>query len=358
MTLAEPLTQRNLRCSLPYSHLAPESLPPFPSDIYVYTDTMARYLDFITTDVFTAQPFSGNPLAIVFLPKASDFILSQAQKQLIAREFNLSETVFLHDRADSPGGERRIDIFVTDAELPFAGHPTIGSASFLLSAAAATKEEPPKAIITKSGKIPISPVSEAPLRFNVPAVAASIAHDTHIHQKRFSGAELLKIHPTLEPYISAEAQFPVFSIVNGMSQVFVQLPSLEALAAVTTSAISVPADEKHLDEGWASGLVCPYFFVSGVRDEVLGREVIRARMIAGALEDPATGSAASGLAAYLTLQEGGEGVHRYDVVQGVEMGRRSEIGVDVRLGAGGKIEAVGLVGSAVEISSGRVAVPP
>lgn len=315
---------------------------------------MARYLDFVTTDVFTSQPFSGNPLAIVFLPKASDFVLSQERKQLIAREFNLSETVFIHSKADCNAGERRVDIFTTDAELPFAGHPTIGSSSLLLNAAGESNEEAPAAILTKSGRIPIA---AAPPRFKLPAVAASIAHNTRLHEKRFPGTELLKLQPALAPYVSDRAQFPVFSIVNGMSQIHVQLPTLEALAAVTTAGPLAAAETYH-DAGWESRHTVPYFFVPGVHDEVLGREVIRSRMIAGSLEDPATGSAASGLAAYLTLTGGKGGVHKYDVVQGVEMGRRSEVGVDVGLGADGKIMSVGLVGSAVAISSGRIAVPP
>lgn len=90
---------------------------------------MASQLEFVTLDVFTTTPFKGNPLGVVHLPPptASAPALSQAQKQAIAREFNLSETVFVHDV--SPGSEeessntRRIDIFMTDKELPFAGHP-------------------------------------------------------------------------------------------------------------------------------------------------------------------------------------------------------------------------------------------
>ena len=317
---------------------------------------MARYLDFVTTDVFTAEPFSGNPLAIVFLPKASDFVLSQQQKQTIAREFNLSETVFIHDKSDSDAGERRIDIFTTDAELPFAGHPTIGSSSWLLDAAVAANEEAPAAILTKSGRIPIS---IAPPRFKTPAVGASIAHNTHLHRRRFAGAELLRFHPTLKAYVAEDAQLPVFSIVNGMSQILVQLPSLEALAAVTTSAEHIAADAYH-DKGWEGGHTSTYFFVRNVHDKVLNREVTRTRMITGPEEDAATGSAASGLSSYLTLSEetGRAGLHKYDVVQGVEMGRRSEIGVDVGLGGDGGILSVELVGSAVEISSGRITVPP
>src|SRR5699024_7388051 len=160
-------------------------------------------------------------------------------------------------------------------------------------------------------------------------------------------AELLKLHPTLAPHVTANSDFPVFSIVNGMTQVHVELPSLEALAAVTTTSSTVPGDGTYHDYGWSCALMVVYFFVRGVHDDVLGREVIRTRVSVGSLEDPATGSAASGLASYLSLTAGKEGTHKYTFVQGVEMGRRSEIGVNVGFG-GGKIASVELVGSAVE----------
>lgn len=315
---------------------------------------MARYLNYVTSDVFTTKPFSGNPLAIVLLPPAADFPVTQEQKQLIAREFNYSETTFIHHEADCGDGERTVDIFTPETELPFAGHPTIGSSSYLLSAAAEANEEPPKAILTKSGRISVSAASPGS---GALSVAASIAHNTRLHQKRFPATELLKLHPTLAPYVPGEASFPVFSIVNGMSQVHVELPSLEALAAVTTTSSTVPGDGTYHDEGWSSALTVVYFFVRGVHDEALGREVIRTRLIVGSLEDPATGSAASGLAAYLASTAGKDGACEYTFVQGVEMGRRSEIGVGVEVGGDGKITSVKLVGSAVEVSSGRIAVP-
>lgn len=86
---------------------------------------MSASYRFTTLDVFTKTKFEGNPLAIVTIPAGSE--PSQATKQQVAREFNLSETVFLHETEDAASTRRRIDIFVTDAELPFAGHPTIGS---------------------------------------------------------------------------------------------------------------------------------------------------------------------------------------------------------------------------------------
>jgi len=98
-------------------------------------DTMAsspRQLDYAIIDVFTSTRYEGNPLAIVRVPRSC--ALSQEQKQTIAREFNLSETTFLHEsEADGPSDVWRVDIFTVKEELPFAGHPTIGTACFILS---------------------------------------------------------------------------------------------------------------------------------------------------------------------------------------------------------------------------------
>jgi PhzF family phenazine biosynthesis protein len=92
----------------------------------------SHQLDYAIVDVFTQTKYEGNPLAIVRVPKSCT--LSQSQKQTIAREFNLSETTFLHERdAESPSDVWKVDIFTVKEELPFAGHPTIGTACFVLS---------------------------------------------------------------------------------------------------------------------------------------------------------------------------------------------------------------------------------
>ncbi|CAG8139413.1 unnamed protein product [Penicillium salamii] len=305
-------------------------------------------LSFVTLDVFTSTPYSGNPLAVVFLDTQA---ITQSQKQTIAREFNLSETIFVHP-AQSPT-KRTIDIFTTDCEIPFAGHPTIGAASWFLTH---SPEKGVTTLATKSGEIPIS-VQNKETNY----VAAQIAHNTRIHAARFELSELLRLHPTLKPFLREGTTFPLFSIVNGMSQLFIELETLEALAAVTPATggeLISAAETQHLDEGWRAGLVCVYFFVRDVQDEVLGKKVIRSRMMLGTLEDPATGSSASGLAAYLALTEGQAGQKiEYHVVQGVEMGRRSDIGVDVTLDAGKKVEEVVLTGTAVSVSEGKVRVP-
>ena len=89
------------------------------------TSTTSRQLAFATFDVFTQQRLRGNPLAIVEIPK--DCVLDQDIKQAIAKEFNYSETVFLHEAENEGSLDRRIDIFTTLSELAFAGHPTIGT---------------------------------------------------------------------------------------------------------------------------------------------------------------------------------------------------------------------------------------
>ncbi|RAK95015.1 PhzF family phenazine biosynthesis protein [Aspergillus ibericus CBS 121593] len=327
---------------------------------------MVQTLRFATLDVFTTQPYSGNPLGVVFLPDSSSTPITQEQKQLIAQEFNLSETIFIHPTSQSSPSSRTIDIFTTTEELPFAGHPTIGAVSWFLEHSANEADKTNvQTLITKAGPFAISRVPGS----QSGAVAAKIAHNVHIHSSRFAVSELLRLHPSLVPFLGQGGpdSFPVFSIVKGMSQVLVELPSLEALAATEcpVSGEVIPcksvAEGGYLDAGWEeSGLVVVYFYVRDVYDETTGKKVIRSRMLLRNIEDPATGSAASGLASYLALTGAEAGsTAEFDIVQGVEMGRRSDISVAVTVGARGqekKIETVELRGSAVKVTSGELVI--
>lgn len=311
-------------------------------------------LPFVTLDVFTTHSYTGNPLAVVFLSRE----LPTAQKQQIAREFNLSETVFIHPPTSTNAKKRSITIFTTGSEVPFAGHPTIGTASWLLCHSADAEDRGVDTLSMKAGDVPIS------LEKSTDAgVTAEIAHDVRVHAARFPLAELLRLHTSLAPFFpstekEADVSFPIVSIVNGMSQVHVELPSLAALGAVTTSAGGETiSPASWLDEGWQRGLVMVYFFVREGVDSQTSRQTIRSRAVLGTLEDPATGSAASGLAAYLSLREGRAGRFGYGIVQGEEMGRRSEIGVEVGVGEGGEVQRVGLRGAAVRVSEGWIRVP-
>ncbi|OGM49409.1 putative phenazine biosynthesis-like protein [Aspergillus bombycis] len=331
---------------------------------------MPQNLRFVTLDVFTAEPYLGNPLGVVFLPNSPENAITQEQKQLIAREFNYPETIFVHPHSPSDTA-RKIDIFTTAEELPFAGHPTIGAVTWFLELSPdAADRTNVQTLITKAGPFAMTRVPDAG------TVAARIAHNVHIHSRRFPLAELLRLHPSLRAYLGGggggdradEEGFPVFSIVKGMSQVHVQLPSLEALAAaegpvsgevVPCTAVSAGG---YLDAGWeGDGLIVLYFFVPDVYDEKTGKTVIRSRMFLRNFEDPATGSAASGLAAYLTLTRArgaSDIAFDYDIVQGVEMGRRSDIGVAVTVNGEdrAKVESVELRGTAVQVKSGEIRV--
>lgn len=315
-----------------------------------------RQLDFVTIDVFTDKPYEGNPLAIVRI--APGVILNQEQKQRIAREFNLSETTFLHENSsDAKNDQWTVDIFMTSRELPFAGHPTVGTACYVLSRTAEERGLT-NGVIDATFTLKAGPVG---LRYDVAkkTAKAAIPHDVRVHKKRWSKDELFKLQPSLAVahelgQIKAQDDYPIVSIVKGMTFVLVELESVEALAKVALAGQSVEIDG--LDQGWNDTFIGTYFYVRTGKSEG-GATQLRTRMIEGPLEDPATGSAASDLVAYLSLNEGKAGeTLKYELIQGVEMGRRSEIFIDVVMAKDGGIEAVYLEGGAVQVMEGRLTV--
>lgn len=328
---------------------------------------------FVTLDVFTDTRFLGNPLAIVIVEHSERAALERTDgpdtKSLIAREFNLSETVFLFLRPgetlsapDRSSPEREIAIFTTEKELPFAGHPTIGTAYFILHHLGwdfITTLLPP------AGPIIITPSAGG-------HVTARIPHDVHLHSRTLrslyelgDAAITTQIQSALhkdETIRNAELDAPIFSIVKGMTFLLVALPSLESLAKVAiTNRLDLNNYISLLDAGsWGHGFVSRYYYVPlsppGPGEDGTRTEALRTRMVDLGIEDPATGSAASCLTAYRTLQQTDVDQVRYFVTQGVEMGRRSEIVVDIVVGAaeGGArlLQEVRLGGSAKFVMSG------
>ncbi|TAQ91657.1 hypothetical protein B7494_g112 [Chlorociboria aeruginascens] len=348
-------------------------------------------LPFVTLDVFTSRPYEGNPLALITIPTHLTNVVTEAQKQAIAREFNLSETVFVHEAGDAQLREWTVDIFTITDELPFAGHPTIGAAYHVLrklrllpsrsdvdesegfrsnvyenaNANANGKSRAAQGIlITKAGRIPISLASQN----SRSQVQALIPHNVHIHSHtlgdQYPPIPGLSTHPDLR---DAEMKAPIVSIVKGMTFLLVRLDSLELLS-VAEAANPALSFRGVLDKGWREGFVARYYYVlqHGLQNSDLDgsgngrlsgdREneetvTIRTRMLEIAMEDPATGSAACALACFLALK--GKRGRSFEVVQGVEMGRRSVIGVEVRLEEDGRgIEEVKLCGEAVQIMEG------
>jgi PhzF family phenazine biosynthesis protein len=307
---------------------------------------MATELPFVTLDVFTTTRYRGNPLAVVTIPPT--VTPTQGQKQAIAREFNLSETVFIHDVPDPETNKtRKIDIFLPSAELPFAGHPTIGTAVSLLHQGVDT-------LVTKAGPIPLRRTGE---RF----VHASIPHHVHVHAKKARALAPSKLYSPdkLQPDADIrqrELDAPVVSIVNGVAFLLIELQSLEQLAEVQLTGVEFPPEEL-LDDGWRAGLIARLYYVrTDERDESgLPVQVLRTRMMEHSFEDPATGSAACCLSTYLSIEGDRQTTptRRYDITQGVEMGKESHIIVDVDI-KDGKIDKVQLAGTAVQVMRGYV----
>ncbi|KAF4122678.1 LOW QUALITY PROTEIN: putative epimerase YddE/YHI9, PhzF superfamily [Geosmithia morbida] len=193
---------------------------------------MVLELPFITLDVFKTQRYAGNPLAVVTIPSDLSLQPTQDQKQLIARKFNLSETVFVHDATGSD--TRNIDTFLADAEAPLAGYPTIGTgtAADLL----------PQNVQTLGHQGRPHPGH----------VQASIPHSTRLHARRHAR----RLTPDLVARwrLSRRAcplRPPVRSApLPGMASVLVELPSLDnTLRAASASSVHLPPDQI-LDQGW------------------------------------------------------------------------------------------------------------
>lgn len=287
-------------------------------------------LSFTTLDVFTTERFEGNPLAIVELPSHLEKDLTQETKQLIAKEFNLGETVILHDTKD---GVTPIDIFTHEAEVPFAGHPTIGSAIYVLR----LKSLPVTTLLTKAGPIPVSETADG-------KIEAQIPHNVHEHK--------IRVHSEF----STTADSPQVSIVKGMTFILVNVRDLATLAKPQRGIRENVYEGLDLDAGWDEGLTGTFYYCEqGVNNT--GQRALRTRMI-GSREDSATGSASCALASYLALQEPpekGAGPFEFNLTQGVEMGSKSELGVKIiRTEKGDAIESVFLRGTAVKVMEGTI----
>jgi trans-2,3-dihydro-3-hydroxyanthranilate isomerase len=275
---------------------------------------------YVIADVFTDTPLEGNPVAV--FTDAGD--LSSELMQRIAREMNLSETVFV-----LPGdgdADARIRIFTPSTELPFAGHPTLGTALIL-------REPTGKDMITLATGAGLVPV-----RFERA-------------DGRIAAGRMRQPIPTWEPYEHADrllealgvsaSQLPVEAYRNGPRHVFVVLTSEQAVAALEP-------DMTALGKLPDIGVSC--IAGSGTR--------WKSRMFApayGVAEDPATGSAAGPLALHLARHGRIAFGQEIEIHQGVEIGRPSTLYARVE-GTGDQVETVEVAGSAVVVANGELRV--
>ena len=300
-------------------------------------------LPFCTVDVFTEHRFGGNQLAVfVDAPELPDEVM-----QTIAREFNLSETVFIVKPRDSRA-KRRLRIFTVARELPFAGHPTVGAAQVLVEEglAGVTGDLGGFLLEEAVGLVPINVRRQPNGSWFVQLTTATLPKEG-VAAPRI--AELAKLLNVAESDILQEGDFPQF-FGCPVPFLFVPLRDRSVLGRVSVDT----AVSRKIRETAGSSDV----FVFSYDPERPGSDV-RARMFAdglGIAEDPATGSAAAAFAGYLAKRTGKQdGTLRWTIEQGFEMGRPSLIFLeaDVEKGA---VSAVRVGGTAVRVSDGVLTV--
>lgn len=291
---------------------------------------------FYTTDVFTEQMFGGNQLAVFTDARG----LETATMQKIAREMNLSETSFVFP-PQTARGTRAVRIFTPDRELPFAGHPTIGTALVLAAIGEVTADGDTARIVLEEavGAIDVA------IRFHagVPRFAQLTTAKVPEEGPPAPATELLAAALSLNPAQILEGDRRPRAFSCGVPFLFVTVRDLAALAAARPN---LAVWDRHL-----AGYVTNEIYLL---TEKAGDADVRARMFGpslGIMEDPATGSAAAALAGYLAPAVPTDGTLWWMVQQGVEMGRPSTIQLEADI-ASGAIAAVRVGGSAVMVSEG------
>lgn len=306
-----------------------------------------------TLDVFTDVAFGGNPLAVLTDARG----LTTDQMTAITREFNYSETVFVLPPED-PKNTRRVRIFTPGSELPFAGHPTVGTA-FLLAAVGEMQLEGDETRIVLEegvGPVPVLIRSKNGKPYFTELSAAKMPERGPMSCDAATIADLLSLQ--VED-LDVSGQYGIEAFSSGVPFLYVPIRDVAALGR---AKMNLDVWEKTIKSAWA-----PEVFLFTETEESRSRDgvkngdaVIQARMFApamGLIEDPATGGAAAAFGGYLALRAGrGDGTLKYLVHQGVEMGRPSKLFVETDL-VGGDVRAVRVGGASVLIASGELHVP-
>ncbi|MBI1393371.1 MAG: PhzF family phenazine biosynthesis isomerase [Alphaproteobacteria bacterium] len=282
---------------------------------------MTRSVRFETWDVFTRERFAGNPLAVV---KDAD-ALREDELAAISREFNLSETVFLYPPTDTDN-IARIRIFTPGRELAFAGHPTIGAAHAI---AAQRASRAAFNLELKAGVFAIS-FDDAGATFVNPNPPT--ATPSHVTRAMLADALGLESADILAAPMVAGAPTPFLTVEAPYDALGRMAPDMSAIARL--------GDE--------------IYVVARAPGEP---EMFRTRMFApsiGVPEDPATGSAACALPAYVAATSGlADGHCAWTVEQGVEMGRPSLIRLAFDVSAG-SVGVVAVSGAAIRMQAGEL----
>ena len=303
---------------------------------------MSRTYEFVQLDVFTRTPFTGNPLAV--FTDASG--LTEQQMQALAREMNLSETTFILPREPQVEAKdgKRVRIFTVDEELPFAGHPTLGTALYLHNTAA-------------------SRADEIVLDLNVGKIGVRFSADSNNRSNRVAGdvfGEMRQRDPEFGPTLQRDkvasvlrgdageiaSEWPSQVVSTGLPFAIVPIRESKTLANLKPDLVKAGA----LLEG--TGARFCYFICPEQRQ---GRLEVRARMFFYGGEDPATGSAAGCAVSWMVQYGIANSDEQVLIRQGIEIRRPSEMYVRATRD-GQRVTNVRVGGYAVEVLRGTVAI--
>ncbi len=289
---------------------------------------------YFLADVFTDRRFGGNPLAV--FPYGDRIPAGDMPR--IAAELNLSETSFVLPPS-SPLATHRLRIFTPRMELPFAGHPTVGTACVLAHEGHVDLIDGRVRVVFEEGvgNVPVE-VELGASGYSARFAIAQMPQAGPAPPSVESIAEMLGVTPDN----IAEGDAAPRAVSCGVPYLFVEVLSSDVLARVR---MNVPVWERVLKDYWA-----PHVYVIARLSDC----VVRARMFApamGIVEDPATGAAASALAGFVDRSTFSDGHAYWKIEQGIEMGRPSLIEVMVHRREG-RIQAIDVGGQSVLMGRG------
>jgi trans-2,3-dihydro-3-hydroxyanthranilate isomerase len=303
----------------------------------------ARTYEFVQVDVFTQTLLAGNPLAVFADARG----LNDDEMQALAREMNLSETTFIlpRDAATEAQEGKKVRIFTVEGELPFAGHPTLGTALYLYASDSSSKKPAEITLDLKAGKIPV--------RFKPDSETAGNRVDGQVF------GEMRQRNPEFGTPLSREevahvigiavneipSEWPIQPVSTGLTFTIVPFRNQQTLSDLKFSYVQAAEFLKNTGANF-------FYFLCPERRE--DRLEARARMFFYGGEDPATGSAAGCAASWLVKHGVAKSDEQVLIRQGVECRRSSEMYVRATLD-GEHVTNVRVGGYAVEILRGTVA---
>jgi trans-2,3-dihydro-3-hydroxyanthranilate isomerase len=303
---------------------------------------MSRTLDYSVLDVFAEQPLAGNPLAVFHDARS----LSDDEMQALARETNLSETTFIlpADEATEAANGVRVRIFTTDQEFPFAGHPTLGTATWLYLNHPTLRGAETITLHLNVGPIP---VTFAPSQTAVKGIVATMRQNDPSFGDEHDPAEVAALIG-----LSADDMLPSHApqtVTTGLPFCIVPLRSIEAV-----QRMNVPQRES---QPFLERAQAKYFYVMAPTHNTDAQAAAwHARMNFNGVDDPATGSAAGCCISWLVRHGLAQPDTYVHIEQGIEIHRRSLLTARASL-AGDRVHQVLISGRTIPVATGRFFLP-